>query len=61
MPEFLRENLELMTDLIRSGGVVMVPLVILSLVMWLLIIERAFFFRRLYKKHEQQHRPLPGS
>ncbi|WP_020587240.1 MotA/TolQ/ExbB proton channel family protein [Desulfobacter curvatus] len=51
MPEFLRENLELMTDLIRAGGVVMVPLVILSLVMWLLILERAFFFRRLYKKN----------
>lgn len=51
MPQFLGENLELMTDLIRAGGVVMVPLVILSLVMWLLILERAFFFRRLYKKN----------
>nr|WP_319392600.1 MotA/TolQ/ExbB proton channel family protein [uncultured Desulfobacter sp.] len=51
MPAFLGENLELMTDLIRAGGVVMVPLVILSLVMWLLILERAFFFRRLYKKN----------
>lgn len=51
MPRFLQEHLGLMTDLIRAGGVVMVPLVILSLVMWLLIIERAFFFRRLYKKN----------
>jgi biopolymer transport protein ExbB len=51
MPQFLGENLELMTDLILAGGVVMVPLVILSLVMWLLILERAFFFRRLYKKN----------
>ncbi|WP_320041531.1 MotA/TolQ/ExbB proton channel family protein [uncultured Desulfobacter sp.] len=51
MPEFLCENLELMRELIRAGGVVMVPLVILSLVMWLLILERAFFFRRLYKKN----------
>ncbi len=51
MPRFLQENLELMTDLIRAGGVVMVPLVILSLVMWLLIIERALFFRRLYTKN----------
>lgn len=51
MPHFLQENLELMTDLIRAGGVVMVPLLILSLVMWLLILERAFFFRRLYKKN----------
>nr|WP_321400420.1 MotA/TolQ/ExbB proton channel family protein [uncultured Desulfobacter sp.] len=51
MPQFVGENLELMADLIRAGGVVMVPLVILSLVMWLLILERAFFFRRLYKKN----------
>ncbi|WP_462267524.1 MotA/TolQ/ExbB proton channel family protein [Desulfobacter sp.] len=51
MPRFLQENLELMTDLIQAGGVVMVPLIILSLVMWLLILERAFFFRRLYKKN----------
>lgn len=51
MPLFFQENLDLMTDLIRAGGVVMVPLVILSLVMWLLIFERTFFFRRLYKKN----------
>ncbi len=51
-----------MADLIRAGGMVMVPLVVLSLVMWLLIIERAFFFQTaLTKKHEQQHRPLPGT
>ena len=51
MPLFIHENLDLMADLIRAGGVVMVPLVVLSLVMWLLIIERTFFFRRLYKKN----------
>ncbi len=51
MPLFIHENLDLMTDLIRAGGVVMVPLVVLSLVMWLLIIERTFFFRRLYRKN----------
>ncbi len=38
-------------DLIQAGGVVMVPLIFLSLAMWLLIIERAFFFRRLYPRN----------
>ena len=38
-------------ELIHSGGVVMGPLIFLSLVMWLLIIERAFFFRRLYRRN----------
>lgn len=34
-----------------SGGVVMVPLALVSLVMWLLIVNRALFFRRLYAKN----------
>ena len=51
MEVWIRENLALTMDLIRAGGVVMLPLVALSLVMWLLIIERAFFFRRLYRKN----------
>lgn len=51
MAVYIRDNLVLMADLIRAGGLVMVPLVGLSLVMWLLIIERAFFFRRLYRKN----------
>lgn len=32
---------------LRTGGIVMVPLVGLCLIMWLLIINRLFFFRRL--------------
>lgn len=40
-----------MAELIRAGGAVMGPLIFLSLVMWLLIIERAFFFRRLYRRN----------
>jgi biopolymer transport protein ExbB len=36
---------------IRAGGVVMVPLALVSLSMWLLIIDRALFFRRLYHKN----------
>ncbi len=44
------ETITMTADLIRAGGPVMVPLVILSLAMWLLIVERALFFRRLTRK-----------
>ena len=37
-------------DYIAAGGIVMVPLVIMSVLMWALIINRIFFFRRLYRK-----------
>ncbi|MBU1054200.1 MAG: MotA/TolQ/ExbB proton channel family protein [Proteobacteria bacterium] len=40
-----------MDDYIKAGGVVMVPLFAVSIVMWLLIIDRAMFFRRLYHKN----------
>ncbi len=36
---------------IAAGGVAMVPLVLVSLAMWLLIVERALFFRRLHRKN----------
>ena len=36
---------------IDGGGVVMIPLMIVSLVMWILIINRVLFFRRLYRKN----------
>ena len=51
MTDLIRENLQLIQDLIRAGGPVMLPLVGLSLLMWLLIMERSFFFRRLYRKN----------
>ncbi len=35
---------------LRTGGPVMVPLVIVSLAMWLMIIERAVFFARLQRR-----------
>jgi biopolymer transport protein ExbB len=34
-----------------TGGMVMLPLVLISVVMWLLIVDRALFFRRLYRKN----------
>lgn len=38
-------------DYLHTGGVVMLPLVLVSLVMWLLIMDRMFFFRRLHHKN----------
>ena len=38
-------------DYLQTGGVVMLPLVLVSLVMWLLIMDRAIFFRRLHHKN----------
>ncbi|MDY6824588.1 MAG: MotA/TolQ/ExbB proton channel family protein [Thermodesulfobacteriota bacterium] len=36
---------------LRTGGFAMIPLALVSLVMWLLIIDRILFFRRLYRKN----------
>jgi biopolymer transport protein ExbB len=38
-------------EYLDAGGVTMVPLAIVSLLMWLLIVDRALFFRRLYRKN----------
>lgn len=35
----------------HAGGMVMVPLLAVSMVMWMLIVNRAFFFRRLNRKN----------
>lgn len=49
-PDPLLDSLALTRELIRAGGPVMVPLVVLSLIMWLLILERAFFFHRINRR-----------
>jgi biopolymer transport protein ExbB len=36
---------------LSTGGIIMAPLMLVSLVMWLLIMERALFFRRLHRKN----------
>lgn len=46
-------HFEQIREYLDTGGVVMVPLLAVSLIMWVLIINRAFFFRRLY------HRNMP--
>lgn len=38
-------------DYINKGGIVMYPLICISFIMWLLIIERLIFFKRLYSKN----------
>jgi biopolymer transport protein ExbB len=40
---------------LKTGGVVMAPLVIVSLAMWILIVDRALFFKRLYRKNMNLH------
>ncbi len=35
----------------HTGGVVMVPLALVSLVMWVLIVDRVLFFRTLHRKN----------
>ena len=40
-----------MEKYIQSGGVVMIPILFISLLMWLLIINRVLFMRRLYVKN----------
>lgn len=40
-----------MENYLRSGGVVMVPILIISLCMWTLIVNRGMFLRRLYVRN----------
>ena len=51
MIQFLQEYFYQIEEYIRSGGIVMIPLIIVSVIMWILIINRAFFFRKLYQKN----------
>lgn len=40
-----------MAEMVSAGGLVMGPLIVVSVAMWLLIVERVLFFRRLYYKN----------
>lgn len=51
MTAWLQNGLVLLSDYLRAGGAVMVPLVAVSLLMWLLIAERVVFFRRLERRN----------
>jgi len=47
----LRDYYYLVSDYLAGGGVVMIPLMVVSVVMWALIINRVLFFRRLYRRN----------
>lgn len=51
MPGIIFDQLRAMEAWIRTGSFVMIPLLLVSIVMWTLIINRLFFFRRLYRKN----------
>jgi biopolymer transport protein ExbB len=51
MIDFLRTAVFQIEDYLATGGIVMLPLVLVSLIMWLLIMDRAIFFRRLHLKN----------
>ncbi|GAB6906151.1 TolQ2 [Desulfosarcina cetonica] len=57
-------------DLLTTGGVIMLPLMAICLLIWLLVAERLFFFRRLRRRMKRQtaradtrseHRPNEGA
>ncbi len=51
MIDLLQTSYLQLEDYLRAGGVVMLPLAMVSLVMWVLIADRALFFRRLHRKN----------
>ncbi len=48
---FMKEFILNIEAYIRSGGIVMIPILIVSLVMWILIINRIIVMRRLFIKN----------
>lgn len=56
MKLFFLSYLQNLESFMNAGGIIMFPLVLISFIMWALIINRAFFFRRLYRKNmSRQH------
>lgn len=48
---FLENYIYRIEEFFRAGGIVMTPLIIVSVLMWTLIINRAVFFRLLHRKN----------
>ena len=48
--ECLRDIFRQFVEYMQTGGIVMWPLAVVSLVMWLLIVDRVLFIRRLHRK-----------
>ena len=51
MSRILHDHMAGMEDFFSAGGPLMIPLVVMSVLMWALIINRIFFFRRLFRKN----------
>ncbi len=51
MTRILHDHMAGMEDFISAGGPLMIPLMVMSILMWGLIINRVFFFRRLFRKN----------
>lgn len=51
----LRDSWLRFLEYMQTGGIVMWPLAAVSLVMWLLIVDRVFFIRRLHRKGMSFH------
>jgi biopolymer transport protein ExbB len=47
----LLDYAEIVNRYLRGGGLIMAPLMAVSVLMWVLIINRTLFFRRLYRKN----------
>lgn len=58
MGAWLNDTLVRAAQLISAGGLIMGPLIALSLIMWLLILERGLFFRRIYHRNMNAHTAL---
>jgi biopolymer transport protein ExbB len=51
MFHYLQEYLFQAENFLQSGGIVMIPLLLVSVIMWILIFNRALFLRQLYRKN----------
>ncbi len=51
MSRIFQDHILGMEAFFSAGGVVMIPLMVISVLMWTLIINRIFFFRRLYRRN----------
>jgi biopolymer transport protein ExbB len=58
MIDFITTTASYALDYLEDGGPVMLPLVLVSLVMWVLIVDRLLFFRRLHHKNMNSPKAL---
>ena len=58
MIRFFQDHICRIEDYLAAGGIVMIPLMIVSALMWFLIINRVIFFRQLYRKNMSREKAL---